>query len=188
MFPKMRPGFKKVEEVFNLIAPAAKSISLQSLKDQASKIGVDSECEGMKEVLAVASLEGRTQLAANEFILFWTIVYLVDQGKGVQYEEIKTALDIVEKAFTYFDSSSDGFLERPELVKALQSGTKQFGSTKTGTKAQKSVAERLFDVLDDDGSGRVSFKEFLLGMQKIVMSEEMAEEDEELRQLTEGNS
>lgn len=53
------------------------------------------------------------------------------------------ALDIIEKAFTFFDTSSDGFLERKELAMAMKSGTRVFGE-----KQSKSLADRLFDILD----------------------------------------
>ncbi|GFH21378.1 uncharacterized protein HaLaN_18671 [Haematococcus lacustris] len=76
-----------------------------------------------------------------------------------------------EAAFTYFDSSSDGFLEKTELMAVLKSGTKVFG-TKTGRRQTRTVGEILFDYLDGDGSGKVSFLEFLEGIQKLVMSEQ----------------
>ncbi|KAJ9527554.1 hypothetical protein QJQ45_025824 [Haematococcus lacustris] len=91
-----------------------------------------------------------------------------------------------EAAFTYFDSSSDGFLEKTELMAVLKSGTKVFG-TKTGRRQTRTVGEILFaDYLDGDGSGKVSFLEFLEGIQKLVMSEqEEWEEDEAMQEFAE---
>lgn len=72
-----------------------------------------------------------------------------------------------ERAFLYFDSSLDGTLEREELVAALCSGTKRIGSSKEksnsrqsskGPKRYKGAADMLFDVLDLDKSGSITFK------------------------------
>lgn len=72
-----------------------------------------------------------------------------------------------ERAFLYFDSSLDGKLEREELVAALCSGTKRVGSSKEkshsrqsskGPKRYKGAADMLFDVLDLDKSGNITFK------------------------------
>jgi hypothetical protein len=45
----------------------------------------------------------------------------------------------------------------------------------------KALSDKLFAQLDFDGSGGISFKEFLIGLEKMVM-EEFDDEDGEVRQ------
>lgn len=47
------------------------------------------------------------------------------------------------------------------------------------------VAGQLFSQLDWDGNGHISFKEFLLGLEKMVM--EGAEDDEDMQHSNEQN-
>ena len=83
-----------------------------------------------------------------------------------------------EKSFVYFDSSCDGTLEKNEIMTALNSKTSRSDHAKPSKNAKGTGAgDALFKVLDLDGSGEISFKEFLLGMRKIVLDEELEEEE-----------
>jgi Ca2+-binding EF-hand superfamily protein len=44
-------------------------------------------------------------------------------------------------------------------------------------RATRALSDKLFAQLDFDGSGGISFKEFLIGLEKMVM-EEYCEDDE----------
>lgn len=46
--------------------------------------------------------------------------------------------------------------------------------------ATRAISEKLFAQLDFDGSGGISFKEFLIGLEKMVM-EEYGEDGDEVR-------
>jgi Ca2+-binding EF-hand superfamily protein len=72
-----------------------------------------------------------------------------------------------EQAFTYFDASADGTLERTELVQALSVGSKKFNpdlstsQKKQGKKKSskpKGPGDMLFDILDLDNSGEITFQ------------------------------
>lgn len=90
-----------------------------------------------------------------------TIVHigLPEQGKKI-HPDIGKALSIMEHFFAYFDDSADGFIEKDELLKA-------FGVDRKGSEVRfnSSAAESLFAKLDFDHSGKVSFKEFLVGIE-----------------------
>ena len=78
----------------------------------------------------------------------------------------------------YFDSSCDGTLEKNEIMAALNNKTSKSDHAKPSKNAKgKGAGDALFQVLDLDGSGEISFKEFLLGMRKIVLDEELEEEE-----------
>jgi Ca2+-binding EF-hand superfamily protein len=55
-----------------------------------------------------------------------------------------------------------------------------FGCCFTHYRTTKALSDKLFAQLDFDGSGGISFKEFLIGLEKMVM-EEFDDEDGEVR-------
>lgn len=59
---------------------------------------------------------------------------------------------------------ADGSLERDEVATALC-------STSTPGRTTKALSDKLFEQLDFDGSGGISFKEFLIGLERMVMEE-----------------
>eukprot|EP00199_Chlamydomonas_sp_CCMP681_P005706 CAMPEP_0119115894 /NCGR_PEP_ID=MMETSP1180-20130426/51988_1 /TAXON_ID=3052 ORGANISM="Chlamydomonas cf sp, Strain CCMP681" /NCGR_SAMPLE_ID=MMETSP1180 /ASSEMBLY_ACC=CAM_ASM_000741 /LENGTH=246 /DNA_ID=CAMNT_0007104997 /DNA_START=603 /DNA_END=1343 /DNA_ORIENTATION=+ len=171
-FPKMRPGFLKVQELFaNIVPHNEHSITLADFKQHSATLGLE-QSKGLTKIFKLADVDGGHTIDATELVMVFTVIYLMDEEhSAIKFPEIKQTLDIVEKSFTYFDSSSDGFLDKKELLLALTSGTKVFTNSKGQAKKRAGAGDMLFDMLDVDKSGKVSFKEFLVGMQKLVMSE-----------------
>ena len=162
-FPKLRQGFKKVRDSFKTLTVAADAplgaatrVPWAVFKEKCSTIGIDSGSASTRELLAIAEVTDDMLMSSTDLTLIYTVVYLLDANKKatIQYPEVKSALEIMEKAFCFFDSSSDGCIERKEMALAMKSGTRVFGK-----KASKGLADRLFDQLDWDGSGRITFKE-----------------------------
>mmetsp|Transcript_18157 Transcript_18157/g.45792 ORF Transcript_18157/g.45792 Transcript_18157/m.45792 type:complete len:272 (+) Transcript_18157:1642-2457(+) len=185
-FGKMRPGFLKVQDMYaSMLKPGEKALTLAAFKANAPRLGINAHSVCLKSIFQLCDMHRTHVIDATELIMVFTVGYLMDrEGHEASIDpDIKVALDLVEKAFCYFDSSSDGYLEKEEVMAALTSGSKVFNKKKAANKAAKGVGEILFDMIDYDKSGKISFKEFLIGVQKLVMSEmvdmdEMAEMEE----------
>ena len=69
----------------------------------------------------------------------------------------------LQDAFCCFDASEDGYLEPSEVAEVLC-------TSNTPGRATRALSDKLFAQLDFDGSGGISFKEFLIGLEKMVRS------------------
>lgn len=171
-FPKLRAGFLKCRDYFDQIDTNKDGfIDPIEFKDNCAKIGLDPNSATLTSIFEAADVDRSKKLDKIEFIIVFTIIQLTEPEKATQiHPDIQAALDIIEQAFCYFDSSADGYLERAEVAAALTKGKK---------KAQDNhgVSDLLFDQLDWDGNGRVSFKEFLIGIEKLVLGIDEDEED-----------
>ncbi|GAX80514.1 hypothetical protein CEUSTIGMA_g7952.t1 [Chlamydomonas eustigma] len=187
-FGQMKQGFEKIRQLFTAISVSS-SGRIPSLDTKLDILKIDPSSPVITQIVAAVNLEGKGGVDGDDFLVVWTILYLLEAETSVQYPEISQALEIVEKSFVYFDSSCDGNLERSEMIEALQttSARKDHAKPLKGAKRHKGVAELLFDVLDLDNSGEISFKEFLLGMRKIVLDEEL-EEEELMENIRSGSS
>jgi calcium-binding protein CML len=187
-FGQMKQGFEKIRQLFIAISVSS-SGRIPSLETKLDILKIEPTSPAIIQILGAINLEGKGGVDGDDFLVVWTILYLLEANLSVQYPEICQALEIVEKSFVYFDSSCDGNLERSEMIEALQttSARKDHVKPLKGAKRHRWVAELLFDVLDLDNSGKISFKEFLLGMRKIVLDEEL-EEEELMENLRSGSS
>jgi len=77
-----------------------------------------------------------------------------------------------QDAFCCFDASEDGYLEPSEVAEVLC-------TSNTPGRATRALSDKLFAQLDCDGSGGISFKEFLIGLEKMVMEEYVDDDEEE---------
>eukprot|EP00879_Flechtneria_rotunda_P024744 GHRR01026250.1.p1 GENE.GHRR01026250.1~~GHRR01026250.1.p1 ORF type:complete len:270 (+),score=96.77 GHRR01026250.1:245-1054(+) len=172
-FPKMAAGFKKVRKYFNMLdLNGDHVIDMREFTTQAHKIGLDMKPEDLKNVFDAADIDHSMEIDVFEFVLVFVVIHLLSPERAVALpEEIQTTLEIVEDAFCCFDASADGYLEKEEVQNALCTAT-------TPGRATKALSDKLFAQLDFDGSGGISFKEFLIGLEKMVM-EEYEDPDEE---------
>ncbi|PNH11540.1 putative calcium-binding protein CML21, partial [Tetrabaena socialis] len=149
-------------------------------------MGLDQDSVSLKEVFALPDVDDSMLVSYGDFILivttWWTtlaqclVVYMMDSAtkrRTIASQEVRACLELMEKSFMFFDSSADGCIERKELAMALKSGTRVFGR-----KASKSLADQLFDQLDWSRDGNITFKEWLIGMERIII-EMMDDEDED---------
>ncbi|MEW5307659.1 MAG: hypothetical protein WDW36_010037 [Sanguina aurantia] len=174
-FPRLKTGFLKVRELFTELDVEKKGIvSIAHFKLRCGNTGIDPTSLAMAEIWSLE--KHQKSFSSNEFLLVLTIVYLLDDATKSciqKHPEVHKALEMVESAFMFFDSSSDGCLERAEMLAAMKAGS----TMRKGQKLVKSAADRLFDTLDDDGSGTVTFKEFLFGIEKMVLENAGAEDE-----------
>eukprot|EP00200_Dunaliella_tertiolecta_P002513 CAMPEP_0202347198 /NCGR_PEP_ID=MMETSP1126-20121109/5664_1 /ASSEMBLY_ACC=CAM_ASM_000457 /TAXON_ID=3047 /ORGANISM="Dunaliella tertiolecta, Strain CCMP1320" /LENGTH=355 /DNA_ID=CAMNT_0048938717 /DNA_START=126 /DNA_END=1194 /DNA_ORIENTATION=+ len=170
-FPAMRPGFLRVQELFALLAPEHQlHLPLRTLKEHAKTIGLDVEQEHLKPIFVFDD----DYLLPQELIMVFTVAYIAAGKESPSTQDInpdiKACLDIVEKAFLSFDSSSRGFLPAAELRAVIKNNLKVVGSTHHH-KNHPGMGKMLYQDLPCDESGNVTFKEFLLRIQTLVMSE-----------------
>lgn len=186
-FGKMRPGFLKVQELYAaMLKPGQKALTMETFKANADKLGLDPSAPCFKSIFELCDVHKAQVINPTELVMVFTVGFLTDQKDraGIIHPEIKQTLELVEKAFCYFDSSRDGYLERDEVTAALTAGSQVVAKKKGVSKSTKSVGTILFDMLDFDKSGKISFKEFLIGVQKLVMSEMVdMDEDEEMEEF-----
>lgn len=169
-FPKLAAGFTKCRDMFKVLDVNGDNyIDLQEFTNSCEKVGF-SQDSPLKDIFKAADLDGSSKVDVYEFVLIFTIVHLLHPEQSSKLDpDITRALDIVQDAFCYFDATTDGYLARAEMQKALE-------GPNTPGKQTVQVADKLFDYLDFDGSGRISFKEFLVGVEKMVMEEYNDEE------------
>uniref|UniRef100_A0A7S0URI0 EF-hand domain-containing protein n=1 Tax=Polytomella parva TaxID=51329 RepID=A0A7S0URI0_9CHLO len=168
-FPKLRGGFTKVRALFKeLDINGDGGIEWHEFLERCPRIGLDPSTPSLKEMFALADMENKQAIGSDEMILVFTIIYLLepDFKDKIKYPEIIVALQILEKAFIFLDPSNTGYINRDEMSLAVKSGTRV-----THGKQSKSIADKLFDTLDWDGSGRITFKEFMVGIEKLVMED-----------------
>uniref|UniRef100_A0A383VCZ7 EF-hand domain-containing protein n=1 Tax=Tetradesmus obliquus TaxID=3088 RepID=A0A383VCZ7_TETOB len=176
-FPKMAAGFRKVRKYFDMLdLNGDRVIDMREFTSQAHKLGLDMSLQDLTNVFDAADIDHSTKIDVFEFVLVFVVVHLLSPERAAALPpEIRTTLEIVEDAFCCFDASADGYLEKEEVQTALC-------TTNTPGRTTKALSDKLFAQLDFDGSGGISFKEFLIGLEKMVMEEfddEDGEEDEE---------
>lgn len=91
-FPRLRTGFKKVHELFlQLDTSSQGTISFEQFQSRCAVIGLNSETTSLQDIFQLADMEGTKQLNKTEFVLVFTIIYLMDDGskKAIQHPEIK---------------------------------------------------------------------------------------------------
>eukprot|EP00878_Enallax_costatus_P005457 GHUV01005728.1.p1 GENE.GHUV01005728.1~~GHUV01005728.1.p1 ORF type:complete len:268 (+),score=96.45 GHUV01005728.1:326-1129(+) len=176
-FPKMATGFKKVRKYFDMLdLNGDRLIDMGEFTSQAHKLGLDMDLEDLQNVFDAADIDHSTKIDVFEFVLVFVVIHLLSPQRAAALPaEIRTTLEIVKDAFCCFDVSGDGYLEKDEVMNAL-------GTHNTPGRTTKALSDKLFAQLDFDGSGGISFKEFLIGLEKMVMEEyddpEGEEEDE----------
>ncbi|GLI59994.1 hypothetical protein VaNZ11_002053 [Volvox africanus] len=186
--PKLTAGFKTIREAYVAICgPSGKVTWGTFCSASGDKLGLEPNSESMKEVLSIPDVADGVLVSHPDLILFYTIIFLLDgdtKRRSILSHKVHACLDIMEKSFMFFDSSADGLIERKELAHAMKSGTRVFG-----LRYSKTLADRLFDQLDWSRDGHITFKEFLIGMERIIIEtagddeEDLGDEEEDLRDL-----
>eukprot|EP01025_Chloroclados_australasicus_P004654 TRINITY_DN11201_c0_g1_i1.p1 TRINITY_DN11201_c0_g1~~TRINITY_DN11201_c0_g1_i1.p1 ORF type:complete len:229 (-),score=46.00 TRINITY_DN11201_c0_g1_i1:278-964(-) len=176
-FPQLEKGFTKAQQLFQQIDTNKDgTIDILELKNAAHLLGMDSENGALITFFQAADIDDSQRLEINEFIVLLAICSLLgDNGSNLEHmdDDILNCLKIVEAAFFYFDSSSDGYMDKSEVFKALdEPGVVE----KRQSDGEIRVGSQRFAELDWDNSGKIGFKEFLLGVQKWVMVDD--DEDE----------
>ncbi|GLC33436.1 hypothetical protein PLESTB_000075500 [Pleodorina starrii] len=188
--PKLVAGFKKIREAHAAISGSSGKVTWGTFKTVCTDgvLGLTPDSENLKDVFNIPYVGEEVLVTHPDLILIYTIIFLLDgnvRRQSIASHEVRACLDLMEKSFMFFDSSADGCIERKELAMAMKSGTRVFGR-----KASKTLADHLFDQLDWSKDGQITFKEFLIGMERIVMEtagddddDRMTPDDEDLRDL-----
>lgn len=158
-------------------------VDIPKLEAGLEALHLDPTSPAVVTVVRALKAEGKDIIDGDDFLVMWTVLHLLEPTKLVVVPEIRVALETVEEAFLCFDSTHDGRLERKELMGAMHGSkhkNKKGEDDKKGKKRwRKGPAERLFAELDLDKHGSISFREFLLGIYKIVMEDVVEEEEAE---------
>ncbi|CAO3594900.1 unnamed protein product [Absidia cylindrospora] len=97
-----------------------------------------------------------------------------DDTKSIDFDKFVDGLSIfmkgtseekLELSFKLYDVKHDGYLTRPDLERVMIQ-LSQAASDDDQTNEIKSMVDRMFDDLDVDGDGRLSFEEYKLSVMK----------------------
>ncbi|KAG2483577.1 hypothetical protein HYH03_017584 [Edaphochlamys debaryana] len=175
--PRLVAGFRAVREAHATATGGQGKITWGAFRTTVGEsMGLDPNSASLAEVLALPDVAEGVPVTHADLVVIFTVIHLLDSAakrRTIRQQEVRACLELMEKSFMFFDSSADGCIERKELAMALKSGTRVFGR-----KASKSLADRLFDQLDWSKDGQITFKEYLIGMERIIM-ETAGEEDED---------
>ncbi|KXZ54544.1 hypothetical protein GPECTOR_4g609 [Gonium pectorale] len=174
--PKLTLGFKKIRDAYAIVTAPTGKVNWGQFRSLCDKKLWLNQTDTLKEVLTMPEVDDRVPVTHPDLIIIYMVVYLIDarlKRNTIFSPEVRSALDLMEKSFMFFDSSADGCIERKELAMALKSGTRVFGR-----KASKTLADQLFDQLDWSKDGQITFKEYLVGMERIII-ETMGDDDED---------
>ena len=108
-----------------------------------------------------------------------TSYLLKPPGKEHENAQLAKAVNVVVDAFMFFDVDGSGYIMKDEVMKVMESGDMMSPhSDSRGSRpgSRKGPPQLRFDELDWDQNGRVSFKEFLFGMESWVGMETEEEE------------
>jgi hypothetical protein len=115
-----------------------------------------------------APQDGSRRIDRMELVLVFIIIHLLHPEKSAQMDPtIRSALQIVEHSFSCFDVSHDGTLQQGEIYSSMMDAQQPAGST-------QQASANLFAQLDWDGNGSISIREFLFGLERMVMEEDEA--------------
>ena len=104
--------------------------------------------KAIKNLVKDADRNGDGQIDFNEFL---NLVENVEKRKIIYKSLVQRAG--IRKAFEKYDTTGKGFLTRPEFQKALESKYEAILAPKQVT--------ALMDRIDEDGSGKIEFDEFM---------------------------
>jgi calcium-binding protein CML len=166
--PILGRGFKEMRRIFtNLDTSEKGSISAATIQANGEVIGFDKQDASLAAVLSDTGLDQSSAIKLNDFMVLLTIVHLrfPDGHMTKVHPDVGHTLSILEEFFVGFDVTKDGCLERKEI---------QAGSD---GEDGKDAGKKLFDQLDWDGNGSISFREFILGLARFAHDED--DDDEE---------
>ncbi|KAL8252636.1 hypothetical protein R6Q59_036329 [Mikania micrantha] len=156
--------------LLNVIADFLSNDEVEDIKEMFKKIDMDEDGIITIEELKSGLQKLNTQLAESEVQL---LIESVDtNGKGtLDYGEFvaislhlkKMANDEhLHKAFSYFDKDSNGFIEPHELQKSLM---------EDGDEDVSNIANDIFQEVDTDKDGKISYEEFAAMMKQELIGE-----------------
>ncbi|EFN58563.1 hypothetical protein CHLNCDRAFT_140699 [Chlorella variabilis] len=181
-FGTLHEGFAASKRVFReLVGVEGGELSLEQLRPACASLGYHLDEATLHSIFAGADMDGSRTLNVHEFLATMAIVHSL---RGPEDEElvdpqILATWRTAEEAFMSFASSRDGFIEKDELTGLMhESATDQVRHSANGSGGDpiRSIAQQRFEELDLNGSGRVSFLEFLFCLEGWV--EDAEEEDE----------
>jgi calcium-binding protein CML len=179
--PTIKEGFRKVKEVFDELDDNKDgTVDAEEFQRNCQLLGLEQNDPMLMDIYRSADLDGSSKIDIHEFISIVTVVYLLkaEEAKEKIHTSIRATLALIEGFFCHFDSSADGYIERVEIIRALGGKSTESSSAMAG--------KRLFDSLDWDNSGRISFKEFVVGMKRFALEDEdeVDESKEEEKDMT----
>lgn len=192
-FGRMRAGFLELEQLFDALKmktvnaqqKGSGNIDIEHFKTKATQLPCQTD-GALPKILQ--SFDDKSFIDSDDFLMIFCILYLMDGPGSISSPALVQSLLIIEQSFSCFDVSSDGTLQREELIAALEKNggssvnlgseggnqrqVKRSASSKKKSRKITGPASLLFDALDLDKSGEITFKEFLLGLRQIVMETE----------------
>ena len=120
-----------------------------------------------------------TQIVASNFEKTLMFYDFVDKSAQVEKEELeKTTQEfslLVEEAFREADSDGNGWLDIDECKPMCESLIRSFGESLP--EDQKEILlEKMFNWLDTDNSGKVTFFEFKVALMRAYVKRSLPEE------------
>ena len=196
-FGRMRAGFLALEHLFDTLKMktvnhqkrGSGNIDIEYFKSNLGKLPCQPDSSSMAKILESYEETHKSFIASDDFLMIFCIMLMLDGSDSISSPEIVQSLIIIDQSFSCFDVSSDGTLQCEELIAALENNGGS--SLNLRAKPKKSLRKKnlklsgpaslLFDALDLDNSGEITFKEFLLGLRQIVMEmgQESFREDQE---------
>ena len=103
----------------------------------------------------------------------------VDKTAQLEKEEMERMTDefagLVEEAFREADSDGNGWLDLDECKPMCESLIKSFGESLDETQ-KNALLEKMFNWLDTDNSGKVTFYEFKVALMRAYIKRSLPEE------------
>ncbi|KAG2444153.1 hypothetical protein HYH02_009092 [Chlamydomonas schloesseri] len=178
--PKLTAGFKIIRQAYaHSVAVAGEGKVTYGLFRKAcgERMSLEAESDTLRELWNnLPAVGDKVPVTHADAIIMYMVIYLLDgitKRRTITNPDARKCLQLVEQSFMFFDSTADGCIERKELAYALKSGTKVWGRN-----TSKTLADHLFEQLSWTKEGRITFEEFLVGMERIVM--DMSDEDDDL--------
>lgn len=120
-----------------------------------------------------------TQLVGVNFekkLMFYDFVDKTAQQEKEDYERnTQEFASLVEEAFREADDDGNGWLDMDECKPMCESLIRSFGETLT-EEQKEMLLEKMYDWLDTDNSGKVTFFEFKVALMRAYIKRSLPEE------------
>mmetsp|Transcript_18646 Transcript_18646/g.46800 ORF Transcript_18646/g.46800 Transcript_18646/m.46800 type:complete len:216 (+) Transcript_18646:80-727(+) len=174
-FTAIETGFEHCRKIFNEAdTDKTNSIDFFGLKACLAKAGLPADEDTLLDVFEVADVTHFNKLSFKEFIVCLVVLYLL-KGKSIIKKVVQDdhcvihAFDLVLNAYLLLDQNLDGSIDRSEAVRAMTPTEEKGGSE------MDAAFSKIFEDMDCDHSGRVSFEEFVFAVEQWTM---LDDEDE----------
>jgi Ca2+-binding EF-hand superfamily protein len=183
-FPALHEGFGAARAVFRELAGSdAGELNQAQMRGACAQLGYHLDDAAFDRIFGAADMDHSSTLNQHEFVAVLAILHIL---KGPEDEEkvpeaVLGALQTAEDAFRCCMSTKDGYLDSDELTRLMHEGATdkvQHSASGKGGDPIKAIAARRFAELDREGTGRVSFLQFLFCLENWV--EDAEEEDKKV--------